>query len=330
MSKKPLCDYVELPPFEEYKEWFGEFFDLKREDGILEVCMKTGDGPMYWSGAAHRAMSQLSRIISMDHDNEILIWTHKGDSWMMDMDPNGWERYNSERFDHQYFDDTNLIKNMIFDLEIPTIGAVPGPGFHWDSAVLCDITLASEDAKFDDHHVYSGKVAGDAMGLLMQYFTGTKRANYYLYTGRVFTAQEALDWGFISEICPKGTVLDRAWELARMIKTVPRQARTMQSYLCKRPLERLLVEDLKINNLSEMASTLLSITDGNYGSTNGLEKGREVGEGDMSLNFHYRLTPGENDYMTEPIHDWDAIREDGPVWAKKYGYKLYTEEKSEE
>ena len=28
---KPLADYVKLPEFDEYKEWFKAFADLKRE-----------------------------------------------------------------------------------------------------------------------------------------------------------------------------------------------------------------------------------------------------------------------------------------------------------
>ncbi len=316
MSNKPMCDYVKLPEFEEYKEWFKDFFDMKREDGILEVCMKSKDGPMYWSGAAHRAMSQLSRIISMDHENEILIWTHKGENWMMDMDPNGWEEYGKDRFEHQYFDDTNLIKNMIFDLEIPTIGAIPGPGFHWDSAILCDITIAAEDCKFEDGHLFGGLVAGDGMFLLMQHFLGTKRANYYLYTARQWTPQQALDWGWVNELCPKGTVLDRAWEIARMLKSVPRQARTMQSYLCKRPLERLLTSDLKIHNLHELSSTLFSIQANDLGEGKG-----QKDEKDMSLMQRYRLTPGENEYLQDPIHQWDETKADMPAWAERTGYK---------
>ena len=40
---KPLADYVKLPELEEYKEWFKNFADLHREDGILQVTWKTND-----------------------------------------------------------------------------------------------------------------------------------------------------------------------------------------------------------------------------------------------------------------------------------------------
>ena len=132
-DNKPMAPYAKLPELEEYKEWFKDFADLYREDGILQVTWKTNDGPMHHSGMSHRAIGQLVRVLSLDFKNEIIIFTHIGDNWMTESDPNGWETYSelpTQRFQHQYFDDTNLIKNMVFDLDVPTIGAVPGPGFH--------------------------------------------------------------------------------------------------------------------------------------------------------------------------------------------------------
>ena len=90
---KPLADYVKLPQLEEYKEWFKDFADLYREDGILQVTWKTLDGPMQHSGMSHRAIGQLVRVLSLDFKNEIIIFTHIGDSWMTESDPNGWETY---------------------------------------------------------------------------------------------------------------------------------------------------------------------------------------------------------------------------------------------
>ena len=63
---KPMADYVKLPEFDEYKEWFRDFADLKREDGIVQVTWKTLDGPMHHSGMSHRAMSQLTRWLSLE------------------------------------------------------------------------------------------------------------------------------------------------------------------------------------------------------------------------------------------------------------------------
>jgi len=265
MMGKPMADYVKLPKLDEYKEWFKDFADLHREDGILQVTWKTNDGPMYWSGMAHRAMSQLTRTLSMDHENEIIIFTHYGEDWMIESDPNGWETYTQERFNHQYFDDTNLIKNMVFDLDVPTIGAMPGSGFHWDSAMLCDITLMAEDTRIEVPHAQGGLVPGDGMGLMFQHYLGTKRGNYYMMSSRQVNAQQMLEWGMASEVLPKGKVLDRAWEIARMLKVMPYENRCIMSDLAKRPLQKLIVDNLKLHTVSEQYATMIQIDKGDLG-----------------------------------------------------------------
>ena len=40
-DNKPMAPYAKLPELEEYKEWFKDFADLYREDGILQVTWKT-------------------------------------------------------------------------------------------------------------------------------------------------------------------------------------------------------------------------------------------------------------------------------------------------
>ena len=254
---KPMTDYVKIPAFEEYREMFRQHADLYREDGILQVTFHTNGGPCCWSERSHNALPLLMRFISMDRDNQVLIWTHSGENWMQATDPNGWSDYKKDPLTLAYHDDTKLIQNMVFDIDIPTIGVMNGPGFHWDTAIMCDITIASEDARWDDFHYQDGTVPGDGMGLMMQHLLGTKRANYLMYTSRQWDAKTALEWGWINEITPKGKALERAWELARIIMEAPRPTREMTSTICKRPIQRLLVQDLKLHNAVETLATQL-------------------------------------------------------------------------
>ena len=312
---KPLADYVKLPGFDEYKEWFKAFADLKREDGILQVTWKTNDGPMHHSGMSHRAMSQLTRVLSLDWENEIIIFTHIGDNWMIESDANGWETYSelpTQRFQHQYFDDTNLIKNMVFDLDVPTIGALPGPGFHWDSAFLCDVTICTEDCKIEVPHAQGGLVPGDGMGLMAQHYLGTKRGNYYMMTSRQITAQEMLQAGMVSEVVPKGKAVERAWEIARMWKTMPYENRTIMSNLAKRPLKKLFVEDLKLHTVSEQYGSLLRIAAGELGDTNAGQQDEKY----ISQTNDWRYC---HDWMQQPptCESWAGFRTKPFEWFKE-------------
>ena len=312
---QPLAPYVKLPEFDEYKEWFKDFADMKREDGILQITWKTNDGPMHHSGMSHRAISQLTRILSMDWKNEIIIFTHIGDNWMIESDANGWETYSelpTQRFQHQYFDDTNLIKNMVFDIDVPTIGAMPGPGFHWDSAFLCDVTIVTEDTKIEVPHAQGGLVPGDGMGLMAQHFLGTKRGNYYMMTTRQFTAQQMLDWGMVSEVVEKGKAVERAWEIARMWKRMPYENRCIMANLAKRPLKKLFVEDLKLHTVSEQYGSLLRIAEGTLGDENSAQQDEKY----ISRVNDYRYATHDME-APQTLESWANMAKNAGEWFKK-------------
>ena len=312
---RPLADYVQLPKFDEYKEWFKNFADMKREDGILQITWKTNDGPMHHSGMSHRAMSQLTRVISMDLENEIIIYTHIGDNWMIESDANGWETYSElprQRFEHQYFDDTNLIKNMVFDLQVPTIGAMPGPGFHWDSAMLCDVTICTEDTKIEVPHAQGGLVPGDGMGLMFQHYLGTKKGNYYMMTTRQVTAPQMLEWGLVSEVVPKGKAVERAWEIARMWKRMPYENRCIMSNLAKRPLMKLFMEDLKLHTVSEQYASLLRVAEGTLGDENSAQQDEKF----ISRVNDWRYATKDME-APQTFESWNDMPKKANEWFKK-------------
>lgn len=314
-NNKPLAPYVRMPELEEYREWFKDFADLYREDGILQVTWKTNDHQMCHSGMSHRAIPNLVRTLSMDMKNEIIIFTHIGDTWMIESDPNGWDTYSElprERFQHQYFDDTNLIKNMVFDLDVPTIGVMSGPGFHWDSAFLSDVTIVADDTVIEVPHAQGGLVPGDAMGLMCQHYLGTKRGNYYMMTTRQITAQQLSDWGMVSEVVKKGTAMDRAWEIARMWKTMSYENRTIMSNLAKRPLKKLLVDDLKLHTVSEQYASLLRVAAGELGDENSAQQDEKY----ISRVNDYRYATTD---MQQPMNKdlWVNMPKRAAEWFKR-------------
>ena len=310
-----MCPYVKLPGLEEYSEWFKDFADLYREDGILQVTWKTGDYAMHHSGMAHRAVGQLARVIGSDLENEIIIFTHIGPNWMIESDPDGWEVYSelpTQRFHHQYFDDTNLFKNMAFDIDVPTIGAIPGSGFHWDSALLADVTICSESTRLETPHGQGGLVPGDGMGGLMQFYMGAKTGNYYLSTTRQLTAQQMLQYGFVSEVVPDGTVLDRAWEIARMWKTMPYENRTIMANIMKRPVRKWLMEDFKLHTVSEQYGSLLRIAAGELGDENSAQQDEKY----ISRVNDWRYAT-EDMLQPQTAESWRTMPAKAAAWFKK-------------
>ena len=108
------------------------------------------------------------------------------------------------------------------DLNKPIICAVNGIccGGGLEMAICADIILAAEHATFALPEIRSGTVA-DAASIKMP-----KRIPYHiamemLLTGRWLDAEEANRWGFVNEIVQADKLLERAWEVARLIESGP-------------------------------------------------------------------------------------------------------------
>ena len=67
---------------------------------------------------------------------------------------------------------------------------------------------------------------------------GLNRARYFLLTGRKIFAQEALAIGLVNEVLPKGEVLTRARELARIFLRQPDLNRRYTRMLITEQLRR--------------------------------------------------------------------------------------------
>ena len=88
-------------------------------------------------------------------------------------------------YDQLYHDATKLLEAFIFNIEIPTIACINGPGLHTEFALLCDITLCADHAELFDPHFRFNLVPGDGQGLTFQELMGPKRAAYYLYRATI-------------------------------------------------------------------------------------------------------------------------------------------------
>jgi len=108
------------------------------------------------------------------------------------------------------------------NLNKPIICAVNGIccGGGLELALSCDLILASDNATFALPEIRSGTVA-DAASIKLP-----KRIPYHvamdlLLTGRWFDAEEAYRWGLLKEITTPENLLDKAWDLARLIAGGP-------------------------------------------------------------------------------------------------------------
>jgi len=107
----------------------------------------------------------------------------------------------------------------VLECDRPVIAAVNGPAVGWgmDLALLCDIRIASEKARFSELFIKRGLIA-DIGGLWrLPQIVGPSRAAELLFTGDVIDAREAERIGLVSRTVPHGELLAAAGELAQRI-----------------------------------------------------------------------------------------------------------------
>jgi len=123
---------------------------------------------------------------------------------------------------------TNIhrIVRSIYGLEVPSIAAVNGPaiGLGCDVACMCDIRIASEQARFGVTFLKLGLIPGDGGAWLLPRTIGMSRAAELLFTGDVIDAPTAEAWGLVSKVTPAARLLDDAVALADRIAAQPPHA----------------------------------------------------------------------------------------------------------
>ncbi|ROO86687.1 enoyl-CoA hydratase/carnithine racemase [Actinocorallia herbida] len=239
---------------DQYAPHFGEFFKLRFEDGILEVRMHTKDGPLRWGGGPHRQLIPLLQAIDHDEDVEVVIITGTGDTFNAAIDTDEyrgrgmlerWDNWNTG-YDLTYRDQVREPMALL-GLQVPVIAAINGPVLtHAELALLNDIVICSDTTVFSDGHWDGlGIVPGDGVHTVFRELLGHNRGRYFLYSGQVIDAREALALGLVGEVLPADQVLERAWQIAReWFMTKSRVQRRLARATLIQPWRELFVKEI--------------------------------------------------------------------------------------
>lgn len=114
----------------------------------------------------------------------------------------------------------------LFNLEVPLIAAVNGAaiGAGLDLTCMCDIRVASEQARFAESFVKLGIIPGDGGAWLLPRIIGMSRAAELTFTGQIIDARQALEWNLVSRVVPAEELLPTAYGIAQAIAANPPHA----------------------------------------------------------------------------------------------------------
>jgi len=167
-------------------------------DSGVRVAILTGAGTAFSSGGNHKTLGA----------------------------PGGWGTGAPATIRDKYRAGIQRIPLALYNLEVPLIAAVNGPaiGAGCDLALLCDIRIAGESARFAESFVKLGIIPGDGGAWLLPRAVGLSKACELAFTGDSIDAREALACGLVSRVVPDGELMNAARALASRIAANPPRA----------------------------------------------------------------------------------------------------------
>ncbi|MDE4275018.1 enoyl-CoA hydratase-related protein [Phaeobacter gallaeciensis] len=126
----------------------------------------------------------------------------------------------------EVFDRLGAVKRALEASNTPVIAAVRGMalGGGCEMAMMCDIIIAGDTAKFGQPEIKVGIMPGAGGTQKILRTAGKAKALRYLLTGDLFPADVALDLGIVSEVVPDAEVMDTSLAMAKRIAAQPAKA----------------------------------------------------------------------------------------------------------
>ena len=231
------------PTFDEYKDKYSCVRMERSEDGVLELTLHSDGKPLVWTSQAHDELAYCFGEIACDRANSVILMTGVGDSFCAEIDFSSFDLGTSNAWSHVIFEGQRLMQNLI-NIDVPIVAAINGPAtVHPEIPLLSDLTVAADTATFQDSpHFPLGIVPADGAHVTWMHLLGPQRGRYFLLTGQVLSAQEALDYAVVNEVVPAADVLTRARELATMLAAKPELGRRYARNVLTREIKRLMHE----------------------------------------------------------------------------------------
>lgn len=156
-----------------------------------------------------------------DDNVRAIIMTGDGRAYCAGADLEGGESIFQENWtaEEEFRDGGGMLSLRIFELKKPIIAAINGPavGVGITMTLPMDIRIASSNAKMGFVFSRRGLTPEACSGWFLPRVVGISKATEWLFTGRVFSAQEALENGLVSSVVEPEELLPTARALAAEI-----------------------------------------------------------------------------------------------------------------
>ncbi len=193
-------------------------------DGVATITMNNPARKNAFTAQMLDDCQAAFRRAAADGEARVIVLTGAGDAFCTggDVATMGGEVTAVDTKQHLW-DSMQGIPRLVARIDKPVIAMVNGDaiGGGMDVALMCDMRIASEKARFSEAYVRLGLVPGDGGAWFLPRLTGMPKALELLLTGDFIDAAEAARVGIVNRTVPHETLAETTYGLARRIASRP-------------------------------------------------------------------------------------------------------------
>jgi enoyl-CoA hydratase len=188
-----------------------------KPNGVLVVTINRPEVLNAANARLHWEFTQIWPVVDADPKTRVVVVTGAGKAFSAGGDLSLVEDMagNPDALTRTMREASDLVYNMI-NLDKPVISAINGVavGAGLVVALMADVSIIAETARFTDGHTRLGVAAGDHAAILWPLLCGMAKAKYYLLTADFIDGREAERIGLVTMCLPPDQVMPKALEVA--------------------------------------------------------------------------------------------------------------------
>jgi enoyl-CoA hydratase len=187
-------------------------------DGVVTLTLNRADKRNALSIALRDEMSDALGDLAGDEAVKMVVITGAGDVFSAGFDL---REFQQPELSDQLWASSDRFHSAVLRFPLPLVAAVNGPAIAggFDLAVMCDVRIAAETARFSHPEIEFGDVVYGPLHDIV----GGGVARELVFTGRVVDAQEAKALGLVSSVVPVDALAGEVSRYTNMIGRAPRE-----------------------------------------------------------------------------------------------------------
>jgi len=187
-------------------------------DGVAMLTLDRPDKKNALSIALRDELSDALDALGGDEAVKTVVVTGAGDVFSAGFDL---REFQQPELTDQLWASSDRFHATVLQFPLPLVAAINGPAIAggFDLAVMCDIRVAANTARFSHPEIEFGDVVYGPLHDIV----GGGLARELCFTGRVVDAQEAKALGLVSSVVPADALADEVARYTGMILRAPRE-----------------------------------------------------------------------------------------------------------